>query len=594
MSAGELDGVKEHLAVILLTFDKSKAPEGLVNYCAVAAVRDGLAVRREGMHTLAIAFPSEARLRAEAERAGLLRFARPTGAWEEYVADAHASFAPAAGAPAHSVFSAAERLHLLEGAISHVPATPLDDAEADAREKLRALLGPHADSLHPDEPLFQMLRRFELISDQLRPHPHNSREALWAAHGSSVRALLSESTLDSICACFGSEVAIYFAWLAHTLRWYAPVGAIGVCVWGYHWRCGVSVDESTAAPIFSAMLVLWAAAQHRCWRRAAACHALRWGTFEEGSLAGGYGGDVRAGFRGRKAISPVTGLPELSFSRWERLPRYCVSILATCALLCVSAIVVVCSLNVQGHIDEGDGSLAYVSRLRALSRPGGPFDLEGRSTLRAWTPCVLHFTMMRILNAIYSGLAEWLTEFENHRTVREHEGALLLKRFAFEAFDAYALLLYLAFAKRDVGALREELIGVYSTDGVRRVLSEAVLPWVCLQVERSAASWMAGWEWSALWRARPSPQEEEERWKAARAVEAEAVAAKAVGAPGARVARRGARGHAKAAIAAALALRAAGSANEQLDEEGEAAKKLAAVFEEESMLDDCARRCCCC
>jgi len=154
-------------------------------------------------------------------------------------------------------------------------------------------------------------------------------------------------------------------------------------------------------------------------------------------------------------MSPVTGLEEMHFG-WEmRLPRYCVSVLATLAMLALSLCVVVCSLNTQGYIDEG--SPAHISRLHALSLRSGLFDPASGSMLRAWAPSLLHILAMRLFNSLYSSVAGHLTEFENHRTEHAHAGVLLLKRFCFEAFDAYALLLFLAFGRRDVFALREEV-----------------------------------------------------------------------------------------------------------------------------------------
>ena len=52
---------------------------------------------------------------------------------------------------------------------------------------------------------------------------------------------------------------------------------------------------------------------------------------------------------------------------------------------------------------------------------------------------------MQCLNAIYRTIAAALTEWENHRTARAHDNALLVKRFVFEACDAYAGLFFLAF-----------------------------------------------------------------------------------------------------------------------------------------------------
>ena len=51
-------------------------------------------------------------------------------------------------------------------------------------------------------------------------------------------------------------------------------------------------------------------------------------------------------------------------------------------------------------------------------------------------PVVLHALVILGLNAAYKRVATALTHFENHRTQRAFDGSLLVKRFAFEAFDS--------------------------------------------------------------------------------------------------------------------------------------------------------------
>ena len=45
------------------------------------------------------------------------------------------------------------------------------------------------------------------------------------------------------------------------------------------------------------------------------------------------------------------------------------------------------------------------------------------------------------MNKLYRRVAEKLTDWENHETKIGHENSLIIKRFLFEAFDAYGELL---------------------------------------------------------------------------------------------------------------------------------------------------------
>jgi hypothetical protein len=49
---------------------------------------------------------------------------------------------------------------------------------------------------------------------------------------------------------------------------------------------------------------------------------------------------------------------------------------------------------------------------------------------------------------LYQALAERLTEFENHLTVADHNGALFKKLFSFYFVNYYTTLFYIAFVKR--------------------------------------------------------------------------------------------------------------------------------------------------
>jgi hypothetical protein len=98
--------------------------------------------------------------------------------------------------------------------------------------------------------------------------------------------------------------------------------------------------------------------------------------------------------------------------------------------------------------------------------------------LPSLVPVALHSGVVLLLNTLYGRIARVLTEWENHRTVQEHENSLVLKRFLFEMFDCYIALVYIAFYERDIAKLRSELVALYSVDSFRRVFMESVVPFV--------------------------------------------------------------------------------------------------------------------
>jgi hypothetical protein len=91
---------------------------------------------------------------------------------------------------------------------------------------------------------------------------------------------------------------------------------------------------------------------------------------------------------------------------------------------------------------------------------GAIFDQDGNYAL---VPVVLYAIVVMTLNKTYRLIAEYLTELENHRLVREFENALILKRILFESFDCYAILFYIAFYQLKCQRLQTEVLALYTT-----------------------------------------------------------------------------------------------------------------------------------
>uniref|UniRef100_A0A7S0IR28 Anoctamin transmembrane domain-containing protein n=1 Tax=Calcidiscus leptoporus TaxID=127549 RepID=A0A7S0IR28_9EUKA len=150
----------------------------------------------------------------------------------------------------------------------------------------------------------------------------------------------------------------------------------------------------------------------------------------------------------------------------------------------------VVSLNLQGYISEHArrmlGVRVHYHFLARLAQPGAVFDPNGSLF---FVPVVMHAVTIQVLNATYRSIARQLTEFENHRTARAFDNSLVAKRFAFEAFDCYISLFYIAFELQDVPWLRAELISLFSTDTVRRVALETVVPFALQRVDAMRTRW---------------------------------------------------------------------------------------------------------
>ena len=153
----------------------------------------------------------------------------------------------------------------------------------------------------------------------------------------------------------------------------------------------------------------------------------------------------------------------------------------------------VCSLNLQGYIKDELWTERpfYIASLAKLAEPGALFDPDQTGQTEAWriyllpnVPVIGHVVTILTLNTIYGSVAEWLTAREPHVEAAAAQRSMQLKRFLFEAFDCYIALFYLAFVQCDIRKLRTELISIYTVDSIRRIVTEALLPWLMQAVSR--------------------------------------------------------------------------------------------------------------
>lgn len=72
---------------------------------------------------------------------------------------------------------------------------------------------------------------------------------------------------------------------------------------------------------------------------------------------------------------------------------------------------------------------------------------DGASTGALMLPSFLNALQITIFGVLYKSLAEVMTEFENHRTVLEHNSELFKKLTFFYFINNYGTLFYIAFIK---------------------------------------------------------------------------------------------------------------------------------------------------
>jgi len=285
-----------------------------------------------------------------------------------------------------------------------------------------------------------------------------------------------DSLPDTVKDYYGAKVAYYFAFQNFYMWWLTPPAILGAALWYYRPK-GTTVDNSPLAPLFALFVVVWAFFFLRLWQRECAARACKWDTYDSDEKD-----VVRTEYYGELRISPITNKEERYYEPTKRLGWYLFSAAVTCCMLGVAFSTMILSLNLQGYVHGGGPdskgleramSIFHFKDLAALSREGALFDMN--SNFMSLVPVLIHCVAILILNSLYRGVAEWLTHLENHRFEHEHENSLIIKRFAFEAFDCYLPLFYIAFFEQCIIKLRGTSNAILTPSNAILTPSNAIL-----------------------------------------------------------------------------------------------------------------------
>jgi len=82
------------------------------------------------------------------------------------------------------------------------------------------------------------------------------------------------------------------------------------------------------------------------------------------------------------------------------------------------------------------------------------------------------------MNIYFAKIAHWTAGMENHKNQRQYNNSVFIKRFIFEFTDFQLYLFYIGIYQLDIRMLRVNLVSVFMVDEVRRILLEAILPYL--------------------------------------------------------------------------------------------------------------------
>jgi Calcium-activated chloride channel len=258
--------------------------------------------------------------------------------------------------------------------------------------------------------------------------------------------------LDSIEEYFGEKVAFYFTWLEHTAKHLIYLSVAGLIL--LFFQMGSGKIDHPLRPLFSILVMIWTFVVLINWRKRANYMAYRWGTmnFKEQET-------TRPQFVGETTKDEITGELIITYPKWKRWLKYCISFPLTLLFTMGTLILILwVHANRDWQLATYFSDSAHATdqpeihglTLSAIGRRGPVVNVElTRDNLRSptfWFIVVLLPSMLGLflplLNFLLMRLSIVLNDFENYRTESEYRTYLIIKVFSFRFVCYFATLYY--------------------------------------------------------------------------------------------------------------------------------------------------------
>ncbi|XP_056138107.1 anoctamin-10 [Lampris incognitus] len=315
--------------------------------------------------------------------------------------------------------------------------------------------------------IWRKLQEAGVIVDQFPLHDQDKLKALRKAWFSGNQLI---QPLDGIQAYFGSTIAFYFSFLDFYTWSLLPPAILSLALIYFSGEAEKEVldsvsrskvladeDDSVNGHMIQAVFsMLWSTVFMEMWKRRSASLSYHWGSMQ---LAESFA-EPRPGFHGELGVNPVTSRVELLFPDWKRRIRM--------ALVSLPVVGLFLGLVMLGMLGFYWGE-AHVKQLHQ----------EWDSLLSQallYLPSVAHIIYTNILGTLYSAVALFLTEFENHREESAYHNYHTAKVLVFTFFNYFAVLFHIAFYKQDLPLLRKRLASLLIVTQLLNQVTELVIP----------------------------------------------------------------------------------------------------------------------
>uniref|UniRef100_A0A6A7FSV7 Anoctamin n=2 Tax=Hirondellea gigas TaxID=1518452 RepID=A0A6A7FSV7_9CRUS len=310
---------------------------------------------------------------------------------------------------------------------------------------------PGYPSLHffPGQSVVDVYLAEELIVSM---YPLHERCYLDEVASNWYKSIFLSAPLDKIRDYFGESIAMYFSFLSfYTMLLLVPA-ILGLA------QMMLNIDSFSEYTFYAVFNLIWVTVFLEVWKRHCCGLAYRWGTLERDTGAGEM---VRRNHRGELRRNPVTNRLEPHYPQWKtRAKLYLVSVPSVGLCVMAALYLMMMAFWAEEHIIDWKKHYGSIAG----------FFLN--------VPSAVYAAVVWLLNFYYRKLAAFLTEWENHRTQRDHDWHRMAKLVVFEFVNNFSSLFYIAFYIQDMDMLCSQVATMLIVTQMINHFQEALLPLV--------------------------------------------------------------------------------------------------------------------
>lgn len=182
---------------------------------------------------------------------------------------------------------------------------------------------------------------------------------------------------------------------------------------------------------FCCFYVVWSVVFLEIWKRKCSKKAYSWGTLTLTNME-----IPRPDYFGKLGKDPISGKMTPQYPVWKTMAQvYLVSIPVILSCICGAVFMTICQFRLEDNLIEKFGYESYIVLL----------------------PSICQSVFVAILTVFYDRFATFLTLKENHRTQSQYERHRVNKLIVLEFVNNFFSLFYIAFIKRDMKMLQNQL-----------------------------------------------------------------------------------------------------------------------------------------